>query len=942
MVKGKKTECIVAWCVYAVCTVAVIMLSVMRGGSFAVPIFAGVLAVALTYVTFFSKVTANVHAYLLMTFLFINILMSSLAVKDVYASYAALIGSSVLLMVYKSTRLLAVNTVLSFIFALIHMFAAKNVGTGEVENMYFLVRTFTVLGAQTYLTILMHLTKKNERKLQKRVDDAQRAEHYKSDFLANMSHEIRTPMNSIVGMCEMVLREKTLSESVRENCQNIQTSGRNLLSIINDILDFSKIESGKSELIEEEFNIASTLADVLNMCVARKGDKKIEIIADVDPNLPAGLMGDEIRIRQVMVNIMTNAIKFTQKGTIKLTISQTRRDYGINLCVSVRDTGIGIMPENIEKLFTSFQQVDTKKNRAVEGTGLGLAISKKLVNNMGGFISVKSEYGKGSEFKFVIPLKVRKDIPFVKINEPAKIHAVSYTNPARYNDEFGVDQYRVMFENLGIKLGIDFKVCSDFAQLEELVKGGAVTHCFIGSEDYPDNAEFYDKAGEDVRFFAVQDRMHPVPVPKVIKSIYKPFYVRSIASALNDERVMANLSVNRVNITRFTAPGARVLIVDDNPINLKVAAGLMRPYNMDITTVNSGFEAVEVLKDKGFDLVFMDHMMPKKDGVETTHDIRAMAGEYYQKLPIIALTANAVTGAREIFIRSGMNDFLAKPIELNTLDRILRAYLPQNLIKPIEETEAEEEEAREAAAYRHASQAAPSPVKAAPQTAAPAKTADSSKSNLNVLLDPVKGLGFTGGDKESYLEIVQLYAENGAEKYKYIGELCRKKDWENYIIEVHALKSSSLSIGASLLSERAKELEAAGREGNFALIEKKNAELLKIYRGVIAVAQMYVNENKPKVKVVETKEKLSDVSKLIEIDSTTLSGYIERVQQACARFDSDDVREAAQSARSLAYDGKALYPVFERAVKLADDFEYDEAAKLISELLDKSEGGANL
>ncbi|MGN1136192.1 MAG: sensor histidine kinase, partial [Oscillospiraceae bacterium] len=291
----------------------------------------------------------------------------------------------------------------------------------ETVLVVLIIASFCILGwfATKYLS-------NRSAALADAIDQVEAANSSKSNFLANMSHEIRTPMNAIVGMTELILREHDISETVQENCFNIQNSGRSLLSIINDILDFSKIESGKMELIEEEFNIASTLNDVINMAITRKADKKLEIIVHADPEIPCGLIGDEIRIRQVIINLVTNAIKYTNEGCVSIRVSQTKHKYGINLSVSVSDTGIGITEQNLEKLFSSFQQVDTKKNRAVEGTGLGLAISKRLITQMGGFINVTSKYGKGSEFRFVIPLKVSNAKPFVTITGADKIHAAGY------------------------------------------------------------------------------------------------------------------------------------------------------------------------------------------------------------------------------------------------------------------------------------------------------------------------------------------------------------------------------------------------------------------------------------------------------------------------------------------------------------------------------------
>ncbi|MGN0578838.1 MAG: ATP-binding protein, partial [Ruminiclostridium sp.] len=708
-----------------------------------------------------------------------------------------------------------------------------------------------------------------------------------------MSHEIRTPMNAIVGMCELILRENGLSEGVRENCFNIQTSGRSLLSIINDILDFSKIESGKMELINEEFNIASTINDVINMSEARKGSKNIDILVKADPGLPRGLVGDEVRIRQVIINLMTNAVKFTERGSVTLTVSFTRQSYGINLFVSVEDTGIGITPENIEKLFTSFRQVDTKKNRSVEGTGLGLAISKRLITQMGGFINVKSEYGKGTCFFFTIPVKVSDDRAFISIKEPEKIHSVGC---------FG-GVYNSLFTEMGEQLNTDFCCFGSIGELKSAAPEG-ITHYFTDIDEYSQDEGYFIAAAEKAEVFVIQDRSDPVSLPENIKSIYKPFYSIPLASVLNNENMVLNLNERRGAEIRFTAPKARILIVDDNAINLKVAAGLMRPYNMQIITAESGPAAINMLRSKDIDLVFMDHMMPGMDGVEATEIIRATEGEYYKKLPIIALTANAVNGARDMFLKSGFNDFLAKPIELSALDRVLRSHLPKEYMQSPTNSGAAVSERRRKEQPAHESSA---------------------------LLDPDKGLSYTGGDSEAYREILALYVKKGEEKKALIGELFDKKDWKNYIIEVHALKSTSMSIGAVKLSGLAKELELAGKSERFETIEKKNGKLLRLYGEVMQTASEYLCSFAP------ADEQQEEVGELSEISHGALLEYIERAKEACEGFDGDTMAEIAEETSAFSWKGKPLNGYFGKAAKLAEDFEYESAAAKIDELKRETE-----
>ncbi len=493
----------------------------------------------------------------------------------------------------------------------------------------------------------------------------------KSDFLANMSHEIRTPMNAVIGMAEMALREELPSEA-RKYVSQIKSSGKTLLRIINDILDFSKIEAGRMTVEEEEYEIMSLINEVANIITTRIGDKDIELILDIDPNLPRMLKGDINRLEQIIINLTNNAVKFTHEGQVMLKMSFVRKSgEEILLAVSVQDTGIGIKKEELDKLFESFRQVDSKRNRNIEGTGLGLAISKQLAELMGGQLWVDSVYGKGSTFSFTIPQKIVDSRPSVEIDRRDEIVAAGLVMNGFL---------RIHMEKDMNQLGIRYIPLEKEEELDMLAEK-SVKWLFVGQAMYTDTIKSFLAEHPEITGVLMTDFKSDIRSDvENLLVVKKPVYVLNIASLLNGEELITSATRESLTEFDFTAPEAQVLLVDDNAINLMVAEGLLEPLRMQIDKASGGRQAVEMIEKKRYDLILMDHMMPELDGVEVTHIIRHLHPEY-DDVPIIALTANAVSGVKEMFIREGMNDFIAKPIEMRSAVSKLKAWLPPHKVK---------------------------------------------------------------------------------------------------------------------------------------------------------------------------------------------------------------------------------------------------------------------
>lgn len=593
---------------------------------------------------------------------------------------------------------------------------------------------------------------------------AENASLAKSQFLSNMSHEIRTPINAVLGMDEMILRE-CKDKTIREYAENIRLAGNNLLGLVNDILDFSKIEAGKMDIIPVEYALSSMLNDLVNMIQRRAEKKGLKFVVQVPESIPSILFGDEIRIKQVITNILTNAVKYTETGTVTLFVDYERQDEeNILFKVSVRDTGIGIREEDIEKLFHAFERIEEKRNRAIEGTGLGINITQKLLTLMGSQLEVSSIYGEGSVFSFVVKQEVR-----------------NWDAMGNFEDAY----HRLLAEH----------------------------------ETYKES---------------------------------------------------------------FTAPTAKILVVDDTVMNITVVKGLLKQTRVKIDVAESGYECLNMVAKEHYDIIFLDHRMPGLDGIETLQRMRQLQGNLNKETPVISLTANAVSGARAMYIEAGFQDYLTKPIHSAQLESLMVKYLP------------------------------PEKVVMGSASDSPEEAPEGTEADIPPWLMDVEGIDVEKGvlycgTTETYLGALTVFAEAILPGADEIERYFAEKDWKSYTVKVHALKSTARLIGAKELSERARRLESAGNNGYLEEIAVNTPALLALYRS-------YAEKLAP---LITSKESGADKP---AIDEAELKEAFETLREVTAAFDYDSLKFVLDSLAEyrLPEDMKEKYEAIREAARQPD------------------------
>ena len=849
---------------------------------------------------------------------------------------------------FDKKRLLFMTAVLYVVELMYHWLVLGTITPDmeDTEVVRLVLGVCVTVGAISIARYRINRRLETRRDFDKTLRELETAGRQNAVFLSNVSHELRTPINMVIGISEVVL-EKEKSPEIKKDMLSVQLAGKRMSTLINNMLDYTEIVEGTLTPSMHEYMITSVLNDVITMSVMQGGSSPLEMVFDIDPKVPAVMMGDSEKITHVLKIIVENSIKFTEEGGINVCVGCRKESYGVNLTIDIYDTGIGMTDSQMNQMFDDFYQADTGSSRLASGLGLGIPIARGLLHAMGGFIHFESKDRQGLEAHIAIPQVVVDDSPAVSLDNPEKLCIACYFRPERFSCDEVRGYYDKLIYHLVDGLGIEGYQAHNFEGLLKLLDTHPLTHVFIAQTEYEENQSYYEELAETLRVVVIAEREFTLDSESRLLAIHKPFSALSVANLLNGEADENEFEeAQAMGRKPFSCKGVRVLAVDDEEMNLVVAKGVLGSYGIQVDTCQSGKEALERCGNTPYHMIFLDHMMPGFDGVETLRRIREMNGGMYEDLPVVALTANTISGAREMFRNEGFTEFIPKPIERTVLERVLRKSLPEECIEynptpspaekmrqgtedvkeiPEIQNEPESVESLSEASQSELPEMTPEELKAGQELAemllgminketgheepepeevqleeteiepepeevrleeaeiepepeeiqleetetepepeevrleeteiepeleeiqleetetepeleaiepeedeefprfAPLKQA-----GLNVKL----GMDYCCGEEDFYKEMLDTFQKHSREKEVELLTLYKTGNWEDYIIKVHALKSTSLTIGAEGLSELARAIEQAGKAGNMDFVYRNHLKLLLLYEEV--------------------------------------------------------------------------------------------------------------
>jgi len=649
-----------------------------------------------------------------------------------------------------------------------------------------------------------------------------------NDFIANVSHEIRTPINTILGLCNIEISKET-DRDRKNDLVAIEEAGKRIGEQISNILDFSEIDRNDVAVNYEDYMLSSVFNDLVSEIEPHR-KKNIELIIDVEPSIPSVMNTDVDKLKKILWHLIINGIKFTNEGGVYVHVSSVSQVYGINLIIEVKDTGIGMDEHQLEMIYDDFYKADSGRDRTTGGLGLGMMIVHGFVKSLGGFMIIESSIGGGTSVRVSIPNRIIDPNPCMSVKDRESISLGAYLHFEKYSNPHVREFYDSMVRNIVTGLKVSMHRVDNLGSLRALVDNKKLTHLFAGPEEYNSAVEYMESLASDVLVTVVANPEElNRPTASKVRVMPKPFYCFPVVSILNSKPGDDVFEEGAVSFT-----GARALIVDDEPMNLIVSSGMLRRYGMIVTTCESGQEAIDLCRQNEYDVIFMDHMMPVMDGVEAMRRIRSEQTRSKIITPVIAFTANAVSSAREMFRQAGFDGFVAKPVDMVELERVLKRVLPPALV------------------VANSNQ----PPKEDHSGIAPDDIFDRLKA---IGVDTDTGMYYSQNDAEFYKTLLNQYAQESTTKKKIMEESLALGNLGDYAIQVHSIKSTSKMIGEMNLSEMAKELEEAAKRGDRAFVDKSHDAMLAVYERLLDAID-------PDRAASKVKEDTSDFDEVLEFE----------------------------------------------------------------------------
>ncbi len=839
-------------------------------------------------------------------------------------------------------------TMFTYLLALVyHVFIIKTISKDDSLLVFARIALDLIAGITSFMLsrYLIKRRRQEQDNYSSVIAELKNTTRRTEDFLTNVSHEFRTPINAVTGISDVMLRNEDNPEK-RKDLIAIQQAGHRLFTQISDILDYTELDTGRLQISSEPYMIASTINDLITEAQTMIKQSNLELVIDVDPQVPSMMNGDEVKVKKIIRHLIDNAFKFTKEGGIYIHIYTLKKKYGVNLCISVQDTGIGITDAHIDNLYEKFYQVDAGRSRRAGGMGLGLSIVYGMVQELGGFMYINGTEGKGTTVHISIPQEVTDSTPCMQLEEHESSCIAAYTQPKKYKSPAVREYYDTAIEHLRQGLGVQLHKATTLGELQKIQNAYTLTHIYIGREEYEEDSDYFEKLGEKICVIVIAREDFKVKPNSRIIITHKPFNGFPLTNILaNGSKVyMRDLFFAE---KRMICPKIRALVVDDDEMNLLVAGGILRDYQMQVTTALSGKEAISLCEENSYDIIFLDHMMPEMDGVETMHRLKNLIRYSDENMVIIALTANAVSGSREMFLQEGFDEFVAKPIEPTVFERVMRKVLPAAAIQYV---------AKESVKQTRYTSSAPAGIQDEEvyeeEEKAPAKDILTELENLEI--NVTSALQYCREDRKFFLNLIEKFADDAKKKHDEILSLYNAEDWNNYKIKVHALKSAAKTVGMDKLSRRAENLEAAAKRSDIEYIKENTAPLLGNYAVLTSKVRTLLKGEKEKEAAASAESELAksesraesmeeSVNSSDKADGAADGLWLEKLTElksALEAFESDKSEALAKELSAMT--GKGKKEELKSILANIADFDFTPALTTVLSLIDEAsqEGGA--